>query len=301
MKKYADSFLLYSRAVFCLIFCLSALTWVAVGQPITGPEDPVVISLWDEGAPGSENRKGEKEQAKDYWVKNIHNPNLTIYRPEKGKENGAAVVICPGGGHRLLVITAEGEDAARYFTSLGMTAFVLKYRLFREENSPYTEADCRADGLRAIRKVRSLADQYHLDPDRIGIMGFSAGGELAAWTAFAEAPANQKSEDPVERFSGHPNFQILIYPGPLAVEDVQTSVMPPAFLLAANDDRCCSGPILELTKMYREANVPVEMHLYAKGDHAFNMGKRSDLQTIHGWPDRLTDWLKDNGWIPGTK
>lgn len=281
-----------------LTFSFFAAPFLTMAGDNYGPGDPVIIPLWEDGAPGFENRMDEKEEAKDYWVKNIHNPTLTAYFPEEGKANGTAVVICPGGGHRLLVITAEGRDAATFFTEQGITAFVLKYRLFREENSPYTETHARQDGLRALRKVRSLASRFQIDPDRIGIMGFSAGGELAAWTAFADGAGDEMAKDPVDRLSAQPNFQILIYPGPLAVEEAKTTNLPPAFMLAANDDKCCSGPILDLTRMYRNAGVPVEMHLYARGDHAFNMGNRSELQTIHSWPDRLRDWLLDNGWIP---
>ena len=143
-----------------------------------------VINLWSGGAPGFENRKNEPEEAKDWWVKNIHNPSLTVFLPPKEKADGSAVIICPGGGHRTLVYTAEGEDAAEYFNSLGVTAFVLKYRLFREENSPYTQEHAMQDGRRAMRLVRQGAAQWNLDTNRIGLMGFSAGGELAGWVAF---------------------------------------------------------------------------------------------------------------------
>ncbi|MBI1224237.1 MAG: alpha/beta hydrolase fold domain-containing protein [Bacteroidetes bacterium] len=256
-----------------------------------------VIPLWQDGAPGFEARKNEPEQAQDWWVKNIHNPSVTVFLPEKEKANGAAVLICPGGGHRALVYNSEGKVAAEYLNSIGVTAFVLKYRLFREEGSPYTEAEARQDGIRAMRVVRSQAANYGVDPTRIGIMGFSAGGELAAWTAFAEGEGNPNATDVVGKISAHPNFQVLIYPGPLAVEASLGSNPPPAFMLAANDDECCSAPILQLADMYRKAKVPVEIHLYAQGNHAFNMGGRSNLTSIKTWSQRLTDWLNDNSWL----
>lgn len=259
--------------------------------------DTLLIPLWETGAPGFEDRQDEPEEAKDYWVRNIHNPSLTVYLPEAGKANGTSVIICPGGGHNKLVITAEGREAANYFTSIGITAFVLKYRLFREENSPYTEEHARQDGLRAVRMVRSKSQEFGIDPNRIGVVGFSAGGELAAWTAFAASGGNSSSTDPVEVLSARPDFQILIYPGPLAVEEPASRDLPPAFMLAANDDKCCSGPILQLAHLYRQAEVPVEIHLYAQGDHAFNMGNRSKLNSIKTWTHRLTDWLEDNGWM----
>src|ERR1700761_336928 len=118
------------------------------------------IPLWTNGAPGFENRRNEPEQTKDYWVKNIHNPSLTVFLPEKDKANGAAVVICPGGGHRLLVYTAEGIDPAKYLNNLGITVFVLKYRLGRDTLSPYKiEVHAKQDGFRAMRLVRSRAKE----------------------------------------------------------------------------------------------------------------------------------------------
>jgi len=149
-----------------------------------GGDKKQVVHLWPGGAPGFESRKNEPEQAKDWWVKNIHNPSLTVYQPSKEKANGSAVIICPGGGHRELVFTAEGQDAAEYFNSIGVTAFVLKYRLFREENSPYKREHALQDGQRAMRFVRQQASTWNLDNTRIGLMGFSAGGELASWIAF---------------------------------------------------------------------------------------------------------------------
>jgi acetyl esterase/lipase len=252
------------------------------------------IPLWPGGAPGFENRRDEPEQAKDWWVKNIHNPSVTVYRPLKNKANGAAVLVCPGGGHRALVYNSEGRDAARFLNELGVTAFVLKYRLFREENTPYTAEHAKQDAARAMRLLRHRAAEWGLDPERIGIMGFSAGGELAAWTAYADGKGNPAAADPVERHSARPDFHVSIYPGPLAVPENVGANAPPAFLLAATDDECCSEPVLQLAQLHRKAKVPAEIHLYAQGNHAFNMGKRSQLASIHGWPQRLADWLSDS-------
>jgi len=260
-------------------------------------QDSLVVPLWQNGAPGFENRKNEPEQAKDWWVKNIHNPSLTVFLPSKEKATGAAVVICPGGGHRNLGFNGEGVDPARFFNSIGVAAFVLKYRLFREENSPYTMEHAKQDGFRAMRLVRSRAHEWNIDTARLGMMGFSAGGEMVSWVAYDEGKGNANAKDIVERFSSRPSFQILIYPGPLGIPDSVSSNAPPAFLLAANDDVCCSPPVIELLQKYRKAKVPVEVHLYAKGDHAFNMGNRSTLNSIKTWRQRLADWLKDGGWL----
>ena len=260
-------------------------------------QDSTVISLWKNGAPGFESRATEPEQAKDWWVKNIHNPSLTIFLPPAAKATGAAVVICPGGGHTNLVFNAEGVQAARYLNSIGVAAFVLKYRLFREPNSPYKEDNARQDIFRAMRTVRSMASVYNLDTARIGVMGFSAGGEVAGWVSYHFEDKNYVSADAVDLLTARPSFQVLIYPGPLAVPKTVDHSAPPTFLLAANDDGCCSEPLVQLVQMHRKANVPVELHLYTQGQHGFNMGNRSTLKSIQTWPQRLTDWLTDNQWL----
>jgi len=254
-----------------------------------------VISLWQNGAPGFENRRNEPEQAKDYWVKNIHNPSLQVFLPAKNKANGMAVVVCPGGGHRLLVYTAEGIDPAKFLTDLGVTVFVLKYRLGRDTLSPYKiEVHAKQDGFRAMRLVRSRAAAFDIDTNRIGMMGFSAGGEVVDMVAFGAGKGNAASSDPVERARSNPDFIIQIYPGPLFIPDSIPRNAPPAFLLAANDDPCCSVSLLKLLDRYRSAHVSVEAHLFAQGSHGFNMGSRSKLKSINSWPQRLSDWLSDN-------
>lgn len=278
---------------------LSALAAFALLLPPQAADEPPVIPLWSEGAPGSEGRRGEPEQAESYWVKNIHDPSLTVFLPPKEKATGAAVVICPGGGHRLLVFGAEGVEPARYLNSIGVAAFVLKYRLGREEGSPYTiDEHARADGLRAMRLVRSRAAEFGVDPDRIGLMGFSAGGETAAMVAFGPNEADPGADDPIEKVSARPDYLVMVYPGPLGIPDSVTEGVPPAFLVVANDDGAARS-IVHLLQIYREARVPVEAHVYARGGHGFNMGNRSKLQSIKDWPQRLADWLADTGVLDG--
>lgn len=254
-----------------------------------------VIPLWAKGAPGFENRRNEAEVAKDYYVRNIHNPSLTVYEAPKDKANGAAIIICPGGGHRLLVYNSEGVAPAKFYNSLGITVFILKYRLGRDTLSPYKiDVHAKQDGYRALRLVRSRAAEYGIDPDRIGLMGFSAGGELVDMIAFNGYEGDPKAADPIDRTNSKPNFIVQVYPGPLYVPEKITADAPPAFLVAANDDACCSLPLIQLLQRYREAKVPVELHLYAQGDHAFNMGTNRQLKSINHWPDRLADWLEDS-------
>jgi acetyl esterase/lipase len=283
-----------------LLLPISVLLFVSQTQK-EDAQPPIVIPLWAKGAPGFEDRKNEPEKAKDWWVRNIHNPSITAYIPSKEKSTGTAVLICPGGGHQNLVFNAEGVDAALFFNNLGVTAFVLKYRLAREEKSPYTiEKHVRQDAYRAMRVIRSRASEWNIDPNRIGVMGFSAGGEVASLIAYSNGNGDMKAPDPIDRANGKPDFQILIYPGPGFLPDTIGKDAPVLFMLAANDDKCCSAPIINLLQKYREANIPVEAHLYAKGDHAFNMGNRSKLKSINTWPQRLADWMSDNDILKST-
>lgn len=278
------------KRIFLAVLIVAGITKFAVAQTVKP-----VIYLWQKGAPGFENKKDEPEEAKDYWAKNINNPSLTVYAAAKENATGAAVIICPGGGHRLLVVEGEGRDAAEYFNKQGITAFVLKYRLFRQENTPYSMQNTLQDGRRAMRVVRQQAAAYNIDTSKIGLMGFSAGGELAAWVAFNSPKEALKKTDSVDNIKCTADFLILIFPGPLAVPTNIAVNMPPLFLAAANDDVCCSEPILQITSLYRKAKAKVEMHLYSQGDHAFNMGQYSKLKSINNWPQRLTDWLTDSG------
>jgi acetyl esterase/lipase len=258
--------------------------------------EPQSISLWADGAPGFENRRNEPEQAQSYWVRNIHNPSITAFFPAKEKANGATVLICPGGGHRELVYGAEGVEPARYLNDLGVTAFVLKYRLARETNSPYSlKVHPLQDVQRAMRVIRSRAAEWNLDTNRIGVMGFSAGGEVAALLVYNPTAGTPDASDPIERESCRADFQIVIYPGPLGIPtgDVPEDA-PPAFFVVANDDVSHVRPVLAQLEKYERAKRPIELHLYEHGGHGFNMGKRSKLASINGWPQRLSDWLADN-------
>ncbi|MEO6851228.1 MAG: alpha/beta hydrolase [Mucilaginibacter sp.] len=260
-----------------------------------------VIPLWPNGAPGFEKLKDIPEQAKEYWVKNVNNPSLNVYLPPKGKANGSAVIVCPGGGHSLLVYIPEGVEPAQYLNNLGVTVFVLKYRLARDTGTHYTLKDTKKDGLRAMRLVRSRAKEFGVDPNRIGMMGFSAGGEVVDMVAFDNDTTKIKSADPIDAQSAKPNFLIQIYPGPGFIPDKIPADAPPIFLLAADDDMCCSPPVIRLLQEYRKAKVSAEAHILQSGGHGFNLGYRSKLKTVNTWPQRMADWLSDNNYfLPST-
>jgi acetyl esterase/lipase len=260
-------------------------------------KDSLVLKLWDKGAPGFENRKNEPEKG-DLYISNIHNPSITVYLPDKAIATGAAVLIMPGGGHRMLVINSEGREPAAFFTKLGIAAIVLKYRLARDTISPYKiDVHAPQDAMRAMRLVRSKASSWGIDPQRLGMMGFSAGGEVVDMTAFQSGLGNANSADAIEREPAKPNFIILVYPGPLGVPANIAANAPPAFLVAANEDVCCSPPIVSLLQQYRAAGVPVEAHIFSHGNHAFNMGLRSPYQSLKDWPRNLADWIVDSNYF----
>ena len=263
--------------------------WAALAQ-----EQPRV-PLWAKGPPGFEARAAEPEQSRDYWTRHVNNPSITPFLPLKGNGNGAAVLIVPGGGHQLLVTTTEGSDVARWFTNRGVAAFVLRYRLFREAGSPYTLDDARADTERAMRLIRSRAADFGIDPHRIGIFGFSAGGELARMTTLSAPVAPRGAGDAVDALSARPDFAILEFPGPLKAGEHIMRDSPPLLLSAADDDTCCSQPVVDLIAAYRAAGASVEAHLYAAGGHAFNMGEDTPFAALHNWPDRIMDWMADRG------
>lgn len=289
-----------------LLLRLLALLCLAAAAPASAQfvePHPVTVKLWPNGAPGSEKRRGEAETAKDYWVANIHDPSLTIYAADPKHRNGAAIVIIPGGAHKLLVYNHEGVSGAIALNRYGITAFVLKYRLAREEGSTYTiEGTAAGDARRAVRWVRAHAAEYGVDPNRVGVMGFSAGGELVSLIADNPDPDAVTSRtpptDPIDRQSARPDFQILVFPGPLGIPGRDVAHAPPAFITAGSLDECCAAPAVALYEQLRKAGVPAELHMYAGAGHAFNLDESNRISVLH-WPDRLADWMADEGLLGG--
>jgi acetyl esterase/lipase len=278
----------------------AALLLLASGAAFAQQPAAPAVQLWPDGAPGSETRHGEPETVKDTYISNIHDPSLTVLRADPRHANGAAVIVVPGGGHRMLVWTNEGMLAAKNLNRIGVTAFVLKYRLARDQGSSYTiEGDAASDLRRAVRWVRAHAAGYGIDPQRIGIMGFSAGGELVSLVANnpEPAPPGATRRDAIDAVSARPDFQVLIYPGPLGSPGQTPQSAPPAFIAAGSQDKCCMPPALALYRQLTDAGISAELHLYADTDHAFNVGQRGERVSLLHWPDRLSDWLSDGGWL----
>lgn len=258
------------------------------------------ILLWPNGAPGSEGKTGNEKLRivdGDHVISNIHHPSITLYLPAKEKATGAAVIIAPGGGHRELWITHEGYNEAKWLSDRGIAAFVLKYRLAHDTLSSYTiDKDELADIQRAIRLVRSRAKEWAVDTARTGVLGFSAGGELAALAAMWFDYGNQVATDPVDRLSSRPSFQALIYPGGSSrFEAVKNA--PPVFLVGGYNDRTdIAQGIAEVYIKYKKAGIPAELHIYSNVGHGFGMRDRNK-GAVAGWPSRFEEWLSGSGFL----
>jgi len=280
---------------------ISALLALACASPALAEQPaPPVFRLWPDGAPGSEKHRNEPERLVDgAYPTNVHDPSLTVLRADPRHANGAAVVIAPGGGHYLLVVENEGMVPARMLNRIGVTAFVLKYRLAHGPASAgYTVGgEGAADLRRAVRWVRAHAEEYGVDPQRVGVMGFSAGGELVSLVADNPEPSQRGKTDALDRLSARPDFQVLVYPGDGGTPAQAAGTAPPAFLVAGSRDKCCLQPTVGLYQQLMTAGVSAELHLYADTDHAFNMGQRGERISLQHWPDRLSDWLSDGGWL----
>jgi len=276
------------------------LAVIAIGLTAQAPAEPPTVPLWPNGPPGADPARDAPEIVENSYIRSVHRPSLTVFRADPAHANGAAMIVIPGGGHRMLVWVNEGVMPARTLNRFGITVFVLKYRLAREAGSSFQiERDAVADARRAVRFVRAHAAEYGVDPHRIGLMGFSAGGELVSHVADAPAPPVADA-DSIDRTGGGPDFQVLIYPGPLGIPAPAVTGAPPAFLAAGTLDPCCAEPSITLYQQLRAAHVSAELHLFADTDHGFNVAMHSERVSLQHWPDRLADWLSDGGWlVPG--
>ena len=264
-------------------------------------QQPEVL-LWPNGAPGSEGKTAPEvvkvSPVDGRIVTSVNFPSVTVYLPAAGKATGAAVVILPGGGHFQLSIDLEGFSEAAWLSAHGVAAFVVKYRLAREPGSTYTvEGDALPDTQRAIRLVRSRAAEWGVDPNRIGVMGFSAGGQLAAMASTQFDAGNPTAADPIDRQSSKPDFQALIYPG-LPPNVPVTKDTPPAFLACGGDDRTnISQGVPQLYLAMKQAGMTnVELHVFAGVGHAFGL-RATNTGNITTWLEMFVGWLGSSGFL----
>lgn len=286
-----------------LTVCVSSLLCVAPATAAT----PEVAPLWPDGAPGAVGNEP------------LDQPSITIYRADGEQAGKAAVVICPGGGYQHLAFDYEGTDVAEWFNAQGVSACVLRYRLAPRYHHPAPLADAQ----RAIRTVRAHAADWKIDPAKIGILGFSAGGHLASTAATHFDQGHSDSQDPIEQLSCRPDFAVLVYPvvamateyghagsrknllgdqpdpkllDSMSNERQVTSQTPPCFLVASNEDQAVPAENSVLFYLaLRKANVPAELHVFERGPHGFGMGQKDP--TLKTWPKLCSDWLRTHQFI----
>ena len=274
----------------------------------SGSDKPLVIDLWPGKPPGeTKTWPAEADQTKPDGrlvagrrvtrLGNVSIPQIHVYHPRKARPNRAAILICPGGGHHILAFDLEGTEVAQWVNSLGLTAIVLKYRVpFRDRNKRWRAAV--QDAQRAMSLVRGHAKQWKIDPGRIGICGFSAGGQTAALAAAFDAERQYEPVDGVDRISSRPDFAMLIYPGGLVtrqeptrlIDDLQiTRRMPPTFLVHAMDDGVSAQNSLIVASKLKTVGVPTEIHVFARGGHGYGL-RRTDAAVTH-WPELAEQWM----------
>ncbi len=289
----------------------SALVLIAATTGLAAaPAAP--IPLWPKEAPGEKGGLGEEKDttgAKGGLVAgksvirlgNVSQPTLTIYRPTKDKDTGAAVIICPGGGYNILAYDLEGSEICEWLNSIGVTGVLLKYRVPKRPGLEKHTAALQ-DAQRAVGLVRSRATEFGLDPKRIGILGFSAGGHLAAAACNNFDKRTYEPVDEADKASCRPDFAFLIYPAYLTVKEQGDKVSPElpitantpqTFLAMTQDDGVRVESALFYYLALKQAKVPAELHLYPTGGHGY--GLRPSTHGVTTWPKRAEEWMAARG------
>ncbi len=293
------------------VHCVVMASLLFVGSLAMAAEPTLVIDVWPGVAPGEPSGIGAEtgetkpgESPSTLRVGNVTKPTLAVFRPAADKANGTAVIICPGGGYNILAYDKEGTEIAEWLNTIGVTGIVLKYRVPRRPNDPKDQQPVCAlqDAQRALRLVRSKATDWKLDEKKIGILGFSAGGHLAAWASTNTETLSYPAVDGVDKLAGRPDFTCLIYPAYLVTKDLsaltpQIAVnvkTPPMFLVHAYDDGVPADSSVQMFLALKRSKVPAELHVYSSGGHGYGM--RSGPHAVVTWPKRCEDWLRANGW-----
>jgi acetyl esterase/lipase len=276
--------------------------------------EPTAIPLWPGNVPGDKGvlppettatQPNENPTGRPILiVSNVSNPTITVYQPDPAKRTGAAVLVCPGGGYNILAWDLEGTEVCAWLNSIGVTGILLKYRVPRREGLEKHTAPLQ-DAQRALGLVRSRASGLALDPARIGVLGFSAGGHLAAALSNNSATRTYPLVDEADKVSCRPDFCVLIYPAYLTVQEkndalapelpVRARITPPTFIVMTEDDPLRVETALFYFQALKNANVPAELHLYPAGGHGY--GLRLTTLAVTAWPTRVADWLAASGWL----
>lgn len=291
-----------SAAMLSLVFLLA---FSLAGQTA---EKPTVLDVWPGMPPGEkekieeekllEPRTGETKPVKR--LTNVSKPTISVFRPVKDKDTGATVLICPGGGFNFLAWDLEGEEVATWLNSQGVTGIILKYRVPRRDGQSKDQPPPGPlqDAQRALSLVRSKAKDWNLDPKRIGVLGFSAGGFVAASTSTNFDKRTYEAIDDIDKVSCRPDFAVLIYPAYLIAKDKDDLIpeirvrkdCPPTFFAHAGDDRVKADNSVQMYRALKNDGVAAELHIYSSGGHGF--GLRTSDHPCSTWPQRCTDWMR---------
>lgn len=278
----------------------------------TSAAETPVISLWPGAAPGETNVIGEEKDmtrptdaliAGKHVIRlgNVSRPTIAIHRAPKEKDTGATVVVFPGGGYHILALDLEGTEVCEWLNSIGVNAVLLKYRVPKRPGLE-RHAPALQDAQRAVGLVRSRAKEFGFDPNRIGVLGFSAGGHLAATLSASAAQRTYPPVDDADKMSCRPDFSILIYPAYLTLKDqgdkinpdtAVSSNTPPTFIAMTQDDQVRVETALFYSAALKQFGVPFELHVYPRGGHGY--GLRRTENPVTAWPDRAAEWMKFQG------
>lgn len=297
------------------IFCVLSLVSLCIAMKVqSGEIAPEPIPIWPGDAPGEKGDIGEEKDMQKptdgkvggktvIKLGNVSKPTLTVYKPAKEKDTGAAVVVCPGGGYHILAMDLEGTEVCEWLNSIGVTGILLKYRVpARKGLEKHTAA--LQDAQRTLGIVRHRATEWGIDPKRVGILGFSAGGHLSAAASNMFDTRSYPVLDDSDKESCRPDFAILIYPAwlnskddlmKLAPEFKVTAQTSPAFIAMTQDDPIKIESAMAYSLALKNAKISVELHAYPKGGHGY--GLRPSANDVTKWPDRAADWMKTQGWL----
>jgi acetyl esterase/lipase len=283
----------------------SFFTCVLLLPGVSLADKPVTLDVWPDKVPGEKGDVGEekllppqKEKMPIERLANVSKPTITLCQPPKEMRTGTAVLVCPGGGYNILAVGHEGREVAEWLNAIGVTAIVLKYRVPRRKGLLPHEAPLQ-DSQRAMSLARSKASEWGFDGNRLGILGFSAGGHLAAATSTNFDRRHYEAIDAIDKTSCRPDFAVLVYPAyliegdHLAPEIRVSKDTPPTFFAHAGDDPITAENSVQMYLALKRAKVPAELHIYSSGGHGF--GLRKSDHPCSTWPKRCEEWMRGRG------